>query len=139
MSEAPSSPPPEPAEPAEHPDQCVSTREVKVEAVRLSERCYTTVAQIARDRGVPERVLDRWRHELREQAARAFAGKGHQSELEDENRRLKRELELLRQERESLQKAVAIFSRGQPGRTPVSPVRCRSAPSACGAARWRCR
>ncbi len=98
----------------EHPDQRIFTREFKVEAVRLSENTEKTVAQIARDLGVPERVLYRWRHELREQHERAFPGKGHQSELEEENRRLRRELELLKQEREILKKAVAIFSRGQP-------------------------
>jgi transposase len=90
------------------------TREFKLEAVRLSEGSEQTVAQIARDLGVPERVLYRWRHELREQSERAFPGKGHQSELEEEHRRLRRELELLKQEREILKKAVAIFSRGQP-------------------------
>lgn len=101
-------------EPHEHPDQRIFTREFKLEAVRLSESSEKTVAQIARDLGVPERVLYRWRHELREQAERAFPGKGHQSELEEENRRLRRELEVLKQEREILKKAVAIFSRGQP-------------------------
>jgi transposase len=82
--------------------------------IALSESSEKTVAQIARDLGMPERVLYRWRRELRERPEQAFPGKGHQSELEDENRRLKRELELLRQEREILKKAVAIFSRGQP-------------------------
>jgi transposase len=101
-------------EPPEPPDQCIYAREFKLEAVQLSERSDKTVAQIARDLGVPERVLYRWRHELREQAERAFPGKGHQSELEDENRRLKRELDLLKQEREVLKKALGIFSRGQP-------------------------
>ena len=62
------------------------------------------MAQIARDLGVPERVLYRWRHERSEQREQAFPGKGHQSELEEENRRLKRELELLKQEREILKK-----------------------------------
>jgi transposase len=63
---------------------------------------------------VPERVLSRWRHELREQQEQAFPGTGHQSALEEEKRRLKRELELLKQEREILKKALGIFSRGQP-------------------------
>jgi transposase len=101
-------------EPPEPPDQRIYTCEFKLEAVQLSERSDKTVAQIARDLGVPERVLYRWRHERREQAERAFPGKGHQSELEDENRRLKRELDLLKQEREVLKKALGIFSRGQP-------------------------
>jgi transposase len=101
-------------EPNEDHEQRIYTREFKLEAVRLSENSEKTVAQIARDLGVPERVLYRWRHELREQHERAFPGKGHQSELEEENRRLKRELELLKQEREILKKAVGIFSRSQP-------------------------
>ena len=86
----------------EYPEPRFYTREFKVEAVRLSERSEKTVAQIARDLGMPERVLSRWRHELREQQEQAFPGKGHQSELEEENRRLKHELELLKQEREIL-------------------------------------
>jgi transposase len=104
-------------EPHEPQEQRIYTREFKLEAVRLSESSEKTVAQIARDLGVPERVLYRWRHELREQADHrecVFPGKGHQSELEEENRRLRRELELLKQEREILKKAVGIFSHGQP-------------------------
>src|SRR5260221_5055576 len=101
---------PQPHElPDQLPEQHIYTREFKLEAVRLSERSDKTVAQIARDLGVPERVLYRWRHELREQAERAFPGKGHQSELEEENRRLKRELDLLKQEREVLKKRSVSF------------------------------
>jgi transposase len=88
------------------------TREFKLEAVRLSEGTERTVAQLARDLGVPERVLYKWRHQYREQPEQAFPGKGHQSELEEENRRLRRELETLCQEREVLKKAVVIFSHG---------------------------
>jgi transposase len=101
-------------EPSEQLEPRIYTRDFKREAVRLSESSEKTVAQIARDLGIPERVLYRWRRELREQPEQAFPGKGHQSELEEENRRLRRELEVLKQEREILKKAVAIFSRGQP-------------------------
>ena len=41
----------------------------------------------------------------------AFPGSGHQTPLEEENRRLKRELERVQQERDILKKAVSIFSR----------------------------
>ena len=58
-----------------------SSHECKLEAVRLSETSEQTVAQMARDRGVPERVLSRWRHQLREQPVPAFPGKGPQSAL----------------------------------------------------------
>ncbi len=86
-------------EPHEQLDQRIYTRDFKLEAVRLSESSEKTVAQIARDLGLPERVLYRWRRALREQPEQAFPGKGHQSEREEENRRLRRELDLLKQER----------------------------------------
>lgn len=90
------------------------SREFKLEAVRLSEHTEKSVAQLARDLGVPERVLYRWRRQLREEPETAFPGKGHQSELEEENRRLRRELERVQQERDILKKVVGIFSHGQP-------------------------
>lgn len=44
----------------------------------------------------------------------AFPGKGRLKEDDELIRRLQRENELLRQEREVLKKALAIFSKGQP-------------------------
>jgi transposase len=90
------------------------SREFKLEAVRLSETTEKSVAQIARELGIPERVLYRWRRQLREEPEQAFPGKGHQSELEEEIRRLRRELERVQQEREILKKTLGIFTRGQP-------------------------
>jgi transposase len=48
---------------------------------------------------------------LAEHGNEAFPGKGHQIELEEENRRLKRELERVQQERDILKKVVGIFLR----------------------------
>jgi transposase len=92
------------ADPHEQLEARFYTREFKLEAVRLSETTEKTVAQIARDLGVPERVRYRWRHELRAQPEQALPGKGHQSQLEEENRRLRHALEVLKQEREILKK-----------------------------------
>ncbi len=44
---------------------------------------------------------------------RAFPGSGHQTPQEEEIRHLKRELEVTRQERDILKKALGIFSRNQ--------------------------
>jgi transposase len=52
-----------------------------------------------------------WRRELAQHGKEAFPGSGHQTALEEENRRLKRELERVQQEREILKKVVSIFSR----------------------------
>src|SRR6266568_8080448 len=48
-----------------------------------------------------------------EQGEQAFPGSGHQTPQEEEIRQLKRENDLLRQERDILKKAIGIFSRDQ--------------------------
>ncbi len=51
------------------------------------------------------------RKELTEHGSEAFPGSGHQTAQEEEVRRLKRELEIVKQERDILKKALGIFSR----------------------------
>ena len=72
-----------------------------------------SLAQIARDLGIADSTLHQWCKLLSEQGEQAFPGSGHQTPQEEEIRQLKRENELLRQERDSLKKAIGIFSRGQ--------------------------
>lgn len=90
--------------------QKVYTKEFKQEAVRLVQTSGKPIAQVARELGISDTSIHQWRKELAENGAEAFPGKGHQTQLEEENRRLKRENEILRQEREILKKAVSIFS-----------------------------
>jgi transposase len=59
-------------------------------------------------------ALNKWCKEFEEQGQEAFPGKGHQTAVEEENRKLKRENEILRQERDILKKAVSIFAQPQP-------------------------
>jgi len=66
---------------------------------------------VARELGISDSAIHGWRRELAEQGKEAFPGKGHQTAIEEENRRLKRENEILRQERDILKKVVSIFSR----------------------------
>jgi transposase len=86
------------------------TREFKEEAVRLAQTSGKPIAQIARELGISDSAIHGWRKELTEHGSDAFPGKGHQSELEEEIRRLKRDLERAQQERDILKKAVSIFS-----------------------------
>jgi transposase len=87
------------------------TREFKVEAVRMVTEGGHRLAQVARDLELDPKLLRRWREALgQEEAAKAFPGKGHQKPEEEELRRLRRDNERLRQEREILKKALAIFS-----------------------------
>lgn len=91
-------------------EQKTYTKEFKLEAVQLVQSSQKSQAQIARDLGVADSTLSTWRKQLEEHGHDAFPGSGHQLPLEEENRHLKREVELLRQERDILKKAIGIFS-----------------------------
>jgi transposase len=87
------------------------TREFKEEAVRLAATSGKSIAQVARELGISDTSIHQWRRELAEHGKDAFPGSGHQTALEEEKRRLKRELERVQQEREIGKKVLSIFSR----------------------------
>lgn len=93
--------------------QKVYTKEFKEEAVKFVQSSGKSTAQIARDLGVSDSAIYQWQKQLVQKGPDAFPGTGHQSEQEEEIRRLKRELEITRQERDILKKVVSIFSREQ--------------------------
>lgn len=86
------------------------TQEFKIEAVRLFTQGGHRLSQVARDLGVDRKLLRRWADQLEQDQEQAFPGKGHVKPQDEEVRRLKRENERLREEREILKKALAIFS-----------------------------
>jgi transposase len=92
--------------------QRIFTREFKMEAVQLVQTSKKPLAQIARDLGIADSTLHHWRKLFSEQGEQSFPGSGHQTPQEEEMRHLRRENELLRQERDVLKKAIGIFSRG---------------------------
>ena len=90
------------------------TQEFKREALRLAQTSGKPITQVARELGISDTSIPEWRKELAEHGQEAFPGSGHQTAIEEENRRLKRELEVVKQERDILKKAIGIFSRTQP-------------------------
>lgn len=84
--------------------QKVYSKEFKEEAVRLAQISGKPIAQIARELGISDSAIHGWKKELAERGQEAFPWKGHQTALEEENRRLKRENDILRQERDILKK-----------------------------------
>jgi transposase len=87
------------------------TQEFKVEAVQLVQGSGKPTSQIARELGISDSALSQWCKQLANQGEQAFAGSGHQTTQEEELRRLRRELEVTRQERDIVKKGVSIFSR----------------------------
>ena len=86
-------------------------REFKVEAVKLVTGEGRAVAEVARNLGIHENLLYKWREKYTEDIAHAFPGKGRLKPAEEEVRRMKRELADVTQERDILKKALAIFSK----------------------------
>jgi transposase len=90
------------------------TKEFKQQAITLFKTSGKSKTQIARDLGISDSALSKWCKEFEEQRQEAFPGKGHQTGAEEEIRLLKRENEILRQERDILKKAVSIFAQPHP-------------------------
>jgi len=86
-------------------------REFKVEAVKLVIGGGRAVAEVARNLGIHENLLYKWREKYTEDIAHAFPGKGRLKPAEEEVRRMRRELADVTQERDILKKALAIFSK----------------------------
>jgi transposase len=89
------------------------TREFKIEAAKLSYNSDKPVEEIAKDLGVSQSSLNRWRSEYRADPDQAFPGNGQMKERDAEVARLRKELTEARMENEILKKAVAIFTRSQ--------------------------
>ncbi len=98
------------------PPKKVYTREFKLETLRLLRSSGKTKADLERELGLYPGQIRLWERALNKEEGnveQAFPGTGHQSETDAEVSRLKRELEIVRQERDILKKAIAIFSKTQ--------------------------
>jgi transposase len=90
------------------------TREFKMEAVRLLETSGKSSSQLERDLGIGHGNLWRWKQQFAADGKDAFPGHGRLTPEQDRLRQLERENEILRQERDILKKAIAIFSERKP-------------------------
>jgi len=86
-------------------------QEFKYEAVKLVTEGRETVASAARDLGIHENLLHKWKRQYLEDGEHAFPEKGRLKPHDEEVRRLKRELAKVTQQRDILKKALAIFSK----------------------------
>lgn len=87
-------------------------KQFKLDALRMiEEEPERSVASIARDLGIHPNVLYKWRDQFEADPDDAFPGKGRLKSEDEELRRLRREVENLKEERDILKKALAVFSR----------------------------
>ena len=86
-------------------------RAFKIEAVKLVTERGTSVAEAARNLGIHENLLHKWKNQYLEDATDAFPGKGRLKPQDEELRRLSKKLADVEEERDILKKALAIFSK----------------------------
>jgi len=86
------------------------TDAIKSEAVRLTRESGRPVAQVARELGISDNVLYRWRSEQQQVESQGRTRQAVRAE-QDELAWLRRENETLRKERDFLQRAAAFFAR----------------------------
>ena len=86
-------------------------RAFKEGAVRMVIENGQTIAGTARDLGITENMLTRWKKEYLEDQENAFPGQGRMKPEEAEIHQLKRRVADMEQEREILKKSLAIFSK----------------------------
>ncbi|MAE75776.1 MAG: IS3 family transposase [Planctomycetes bacterium] len=89
------------------------SREFKLEAVKQVVEHGRPVSEVADSLGVNRNMLSAWKRVFEAEAALAFPGQGKQNEFEEENRRLRRELAIARQEREILKKGGGLLRERQ--------------------------
>ena len=85
-------------------------KEFKINAVRLYEESGKLLREVEQELGVGTGCISHWRKELQDQGELSFPRNGKLNEKDAEMARLKRELEIVKQERDILKKAVGIFS-----------------------------
>jgi transposase len=86
------------------------TDECKAEAVRLVRDSAQPVAQVARDLGIADHRLYRWRAEQQQAESQGHTRQSMRAEQE-ELARLRRENATLKQERDFLKRAAAFFAK----------------------------
>jgi transposase len=112
---------PQTTQQSQMPPKKVYSREFKLETLRLLRSSGKTKADLERELGLYPGQIRLWEKAFNrkgENVEQAFPGTGHQSDAEAELRQLRRENEILRQERDILKKAVAyghspVFSKTQ--------------------------
>ena len=88
-------------------------KEFKINTVNLYKNSDRSINAIAQEMGLATSTLAKWIQAYGEQGEKGFPGKGNPKAHEEEVRALRKELAHVRQERDILKKAIAIFSEPQ--------------------------
>ena len=87
--------------------------EFKREVLEMAGSREVSIAQLERDLGITPGLIYKWRERYRVDETNGELKPSVEREVEAEIRRLKRELSVVKQERDILKKAIQVFSRDQ--------------------------
>lgn len=90
------------------------TKDFKNEAVRMILDEGMPLVEVARTLDVHKNQLYNWKEEHLKSGVKAFPGRGKGPSTENELQKLQAELARVKEERDILKKAVAIFSQPEP-------------------------
>jgi len=85
--------------------------EFKLSAVKMIVEDGMSVSRISKDLGVNENSLYKWKRDYLTDQQNAFPGKGRMKPEDEELRKLKKELHIVKMERDILKKAIAFFAK----------------------------
>ena len=87
------------------------SREFKINAVQLVTEKKMSLRQVAEDLDIHPNLLQIWKGKYLKDGEKAFSGKGKISSEKSEVRRLRKDLEKIKEERDILKKVLAVFSK----------------------------
>ncbi len=87
------------------------TKEFKRNAVQMVIEKGIPAGRVAQELDIHPALLHQWKRKLMADGEDAFIGKGNLKPAEAELRRLQKELEEVKEERDILKKALGVFSR----------------------------
>lgn len=85
-------------------------KDFKLNAVKLYHTSGKTLCQLSEELGIPKTTLAGWVHSHKRDGVEAFPGKGYLKVSDAEISHLRKELSVVREERDILKKALSIFS-----------------------------
>jgi len=87
------------------------SREFKINAVQLVTEKKMSARKVAEELDIHPNLLQIWKGKLLKEGEKAFNGKGRISPEKAELRQLRKDLERIKEERDILKKALAVFSK----------------------------
>jgi transposase len=85
-------------------------KEFKKNAVNLYLKANRSYEEVGSELGIPGSTLASWVNQQKKNGEESFPGKGYLKQSDEELMQLRKELQIVREERDILKKALGIFS-----------------------------